>query len=132
MYKFIQNITTALSALLLCSSIGVGMVVNAAPSNQLTVSLSDPTRPKHFSVNKLITAAKTGIEPIKITAIFTSPKQHYAVIDGASLSTGDKVRDYIIHSIDSQHVILARNQSGKIELTTLSVFEEEVKSYAKQ
>lgn len=109
-------------------------ISSAAVQAQTKVAeaLRDPTKPKNFTVKNLVSAATNAITPIKITAIFSSPKQHYAVIDGESLQVGDTIRDYVVYDINSQHVVLARMEGGKRQLKTLSVFEEEVKSYAKQ
>jgi hypothetical protein len=118
-------------ALIVPSLLGFGLCTAHAQTASVQ-ELKDPTKPKNFNVKTLVNAATNAITPIKITAIFASPKQHYTVIDGESLQVGDKVRDYVVHAINSQHVVLARMEGGKKKLTTLSVFEEEVKSYAKQ
>ena len=126
MYKKILFMTLIVSSL-------CGLVVSFAHAQTLPIQeLNDPTKPKNFNVKKLVIAATNAVAPIKITAIFASPKQHYTVIDGESLQVGDKVRDYVVHAINSQYVVLARMEGGKRQLTTLSVFEEVVKSYAKQ
>lgn len=96
------------------------------------VELKDPTRPKNFTVTSLTSSNQKALPPIKVTAIFASPKQHYAVIDGQSFVQGDTIRDYVIESIGRQGVVLAQIKDGITQLTTLSVFEEEVKSYVKQ
>ncbi len=96
------------------------------------VELKDPTRPKNFTVTPLTSSNQKALPPIKVTAIFASPKQHYAVIDGQSFVQGDTIRDYVIESIGRQRVVLAQIKDGITQFTTLSVFEEEVKSYVKQ
>jgi len=105
---------------------------SALGQGNILVELKDPTRPKNFYGYSLNSSNQKALPPIKITAIFASPKQHYAVIDGQSFVQGDTIRDYVIESIGHQRVVLAKIRDGITQLTTLSVFEEEVKSYVKQ
>lgn len=138
MYRTLLLTTLCLSTLGL-STLGMTTHAMAQADNNntsddaITVKgLNDPTKPKNFTVKKLVAAATSAVQPISITAIFSSPKHHYAVIDGKTLKQGDSVREYVVKSINNQEVVLARTQGGKTQLKTLSVFEEEVKSYAQQ
>ncbi len=80
-------------------------------------TLTDPTRPPDI----LIPAAKKLLIPgsMQLTAVFIYPDRRFAVINGHSVSVGEKIGEYTIINIQHDTVELKGLQDSSKVLTLL-------------
>ena len=80
--------------------------------------LYDPTRPP-LAQQQLAGSQEQQIQ-LKLQQIISRGGQHIALIDGRRVKAGQRLGEYLIHSIESRRVVLEKADRTQVTLTLFS------------
>lgn len=101
-----------LTALTLCFSSYIMLLIVAFYSMASVAQLDDPTRPADFRSVKQRPVQQVDNEVWVLSSILISPQRRIAIINGSSVRVGDTLGDVKVVKIDTTAVVIKRGNEN--------------------